>query len=379
MDSQSKIALMNAEMDAVIGTSSRVPRLWDSDGFDEWKQRFPQYIMRTEPKLWRSFLTGPKTIYQTNDKGEESSDAEKLVKDIADYTDNDWNIKEIDNKAYATLAMALAPNIAAGFRQYDNAKSLWEALLEVYDGNEDMKESRQDSLRQKFNMFNHVLGESLESQTQRFTSLVTQMTASGIVLSNSEINKKLLNSLPRRWSTHVAVIKRTKNLSTESLARVISTLNACEEDDRQQELNYSNSHSAANLGVSANNAFSALPTSALPPTKSVIPSISPSPTFPSPQPAPASHTTTNAPGVDENIALVANFVNCYNAFVAGNLIPPMTLGELDQIHPDDVEELDIQWQIAMAVFRAKKFGERTGKKNWGINADKKLGFQKEKL
>jgi hypothetical protein len=213
MDPQSKIALMNAELDAVIGTSSRIPRLWDSDGFDEWKQRFPQYIMRTEPKLWRSFLTGPKTIYVT--RGEkEPSDAPEKVKPITEYTDADWDIKEIDNKAYATLAMALAPNIAAGFRQYDNAKSLWEALLEVYDGNEDMKESRQDSLRQKFNMFNHILGESLESQTQRFTSLVTQMTASGIVLSNSEINKKLLNSLPRRWSTHVAVIKRTKNLST---------------------------------------------------------------------------------------------------------------------------------------------------------------------
>ena len=42
------------------------------------------------------------------------------------------------------------------------------------------------------------------------------------------------------------------------------------------------------------------------------------------------------------------------------------MSELDQIHPDDVEEMDISWHIGMAVFRAKKFTKHTGKNTWGI-------------
>lgn len=60
--------------------------------------------------------------------------------------------------------MALSPQIAQGFIEYTSAKALWEALIEVYEGNEDMKQSRQDMPRQKFNMFNYILGESLEAQ-----------------------------------------------------------------------------------------------------------------------------------------------------------------------------------------------------------------------
>ena len=104
---------------------------------------------------------------------------------------------EVDERALATLTMALSPDIAQGFRSYTSTKAFWEALIEVYEGNDDMKQSRQDLLRQKFNMFNHVLGESLEVQLQRFITLTTEMSTAGVVVSCSEINKKLLNNLPR--------------------------------------------------------------------------------------------------------------------------------------------------------------------------------------
>ena len=82
---------------------------------------------------------------------------------------------------------------------------------------------------------------------------------------------------------------------------------------------------------------------------------------------------------DENLALATGLVNCYNALVAGDLPPHLSFVDLDQIHPKDVEEMDITWQIAMAVFRAKQFAKKTRKNNWGMSADKKVGFNKEKL
>ena len=163
-------------------------------------------------------LRGPVKITYTLD-----DEAKTVVeKPVEDYTDADFEKVEVDDRALATLSMALTPEIAQGFREYTDAKSLWEALIAVYEGNEDMKHSRQDLLRQRFNMFNHILGESPEAQLQRFTTLTTEISNAGIVLPRSEINKKLLNSLPRSWDMNVSVIKKTKDLSKLSLAEVMA-------------------------------------------------------------------------------------------------------------------------------------------------------------
>ena len=136
--------------------------------------------------------------------------------------------------------MGLSHEIAQGFREYTSAKALWEALIEVYEGNEDMKQSRQDMLRQKFNMFNYVLGETLENQLQRFITLTTEMSSVGMMVTRSEINKKLLNSLPKSWDMNVSMIKKTKDLNRLSLAETRTIIKACDLDDKQREINHVN-------------------------------------------------------------------------------------------------------------------------------------------
>ena len=89
-----------------------------------------------------------------------------------------------------------------------------------------MKESRQDILRQNFNMFDYIPGETLEAQLQRFTTLTTEMNIAGIFLTKSKINKRLLNSLPKSWDMNVAVIKKTKDLNRLSIVEVIEELDA---------------------------------------------------------------------------------------------------------------------------------------------------------
>ena len=163
------------ELDSVMGTMTRIPRLTCVDGFSEWKFRIESYIKMAHPKVWRSMMRGPVKITFTLD-----DEAQTVVETpVEDYTDADFEKVEIDDRALATISMALTPDIAQGFREYTDAKSLWKALIAVYEGNEDMKQSRQDLLRQKFNMFNHILGESLEAQLQRFTTLTTLFMRSG--------------------------------------------------------------------------------------------------------------------------------------------------------------------------------------------------------
>ncbi|XP_076918948.1 uncharacterized protein LOC143579576 [Bidens hawaiensis] len=191
-----------------MGTATRVPRLLSFEGFNEWKFRFEHNAKMKDSNIWRSIMMGPQRItYQR------AGSTEVLVKPVAQYDDDDFAKVEEDEKALSTLTMALSPEIAFQFRELQSAKELWDELIEVYEGNEDMKRSRQDLLQKKFNMFNHVLGETLESQLQRFISLATEMRTAGILLQTSEINNKLVNSLPKNWDMHVAVIKKTKDLN----------------------------------------------------------------------------------------------------------------------------------------------------------------------
>ena len=174
MDSQSQTQFQ--ELDVVMGTTTRISRLMYAEGFPEWKYRIEKYIKMKDFKIWRSILRDPVRITV-------SVGGQLVDKSVENYTDEDFELIEEQERALATLTMALSPDIAQGFREYTSAKALWEALIEVYEGNEDMKESTQDMLRQKFNMFNYILGETLEAQLQRFTALTTDMNISGIFLT----------------------------------------------------------------------------------------------------------------------------------------------------------------------------------------------------
>ncbi|GJT07758.1 hypothetical protein Tco_0842220 [Tanacetum coccineum] len=52
--------------------------------------------------------------------------------------------------------------------------------------------------------------------------------------------------------------------------------------------------------------------------------------------------------------------------------------DLEQIDDVDIEEMDINWQIAMIAIRMKKFYKKTGRRVW-IDGNKPVGFDKKKL
>ncbi|GJW95061.1 ribonuclease H-like domain-containing protein [Tanacetum coccineum] len=56
---------------------------------------------------------------------------------------------------------------------------------------------------------------------------------------------------------------------------------------------------------------------------------------------------------------------------------PEITEDLEQLHPDDLEEMDLQWEMAMLTIRARRFIKRTGKK-LDINGQR-VGFNKSKV
>ena len=51
---------------------------------------------------------------------------------------------------------------------------------------------------------------------------------------------------------------------------------------------------------------------------------------------------------------------------------------MKQIDPDDLEEMDLKWQIAMLTMRARRFLQKTGR-NLGAKGTDTIGFDKTKV
>ncbi|GJV72610.1 ribonuclease H-like domain-containing protein [Tanacetum coccineum] len=57
--------------------------------------------------------------------------------------------------------------------------------------------------------------------------------------------------------------------------------------------------------------------------------------------------------------------------------PQLAQEDLEQLHPDDLEEMDLQWEMAMLTIRERRFIKRTGRK-LDINGQR-VGFNKSKV
>ncbi|GKE50906.1 reverse transcriptase domain-containing protein [Tanacetum coccineum] len=58
--------------------------------------------------------------------------------------------------------------------------------------------------------------------------------------------------------------------------------------------------------------------------------------------------------------------------------PQLDNEKLQQINPDDLEEMDLRWQMAMLTMRAKRFLNNTGRK-LTVNGTETIGFDKSKV
>ncbi|GKF47430.1 ribonuclease H-like domain-containing protein, partial [Tanacetum coccineum] len=58
--------------------------------------------------------------------------------------------------------------------------------------------------------------------------------------------------------------------------------------------------------------------------------------------------------------------------------PQLVHKDLQQIYSDDMEEMDLRWQMAMLTMRARSFLTNTGRK-LTVNGNETIGFDKSKL
>ncbi|GJV58483.1 ribonuclease H-like domain-containing protein [Tanacetum coccineum] len=84
--------------------------------------------------------------------------------------------------------------------------------------------------------------------------------------------------------------------------------------------------------------------------------------------------TTHGVSTTSTQVNAANFTNIDNQPNS----PQLVHEDLQQIHPDDMEEMDLRWQMAMLTMRARRFLKNTGRK-LTVNGNETIGFDKSKV
>ncbi|GKD94360.1 hypothetical protein Tco_1374197 [Tanacetum coccineum] len=84
-------------------------------------------------------------------------------------------------------------------------------------------------------------------------------------------------------------------------------------------------------------------------------------------------TTVNSTTIDNlrDVVICAFFTSPLNS-------PQLDNEDLQQINLDDLEEMDLRWQMAMLTMRAKRFLKNTGRKIT-VNGTETIGFDKSKV
>ncbi|GKA89581.1 ribonuclease H-like domain-containing protein [Tanacetum coccineum] len=289
--------------------------------FELWKIRIEQYFQMTDYALWEVIVNGDspppkKTINGVEQTYPPTTVEEKLA-------------KKNELKARGTLLMALPNEHQLKFNSYKNAKSLMEAIEKRFGGNKESKKVQKTLLKQQSENFNGSSSEGLDQIYDRLQKLISQLEIHEEIISQEDLNLKLLRSLPSEWKTPEVKGSSSTSQNTQNIAFVSSNITSS-----------TNEAVKTAHGVSTTNS------------------------------KPNASTLPNVDSLSD-VVIYSFFSSQSNSLKLDN-------EDLKQINPDDLEEMDLKWQMAMLIMRARRFLKKTGR-NLGVNGTDTIGFDKTKV
>ncbi|GJV00367.1 ribonuclease H-like domain-containing protein, partial [Tanacetum coccineum] len=243
--------------------------------------------------------------------------------------------KNNDVKARSMLLMVLPNEHLMTFNQYKDAKTLFAAIQTRFGGNEATKKTQKTLLKQ------------------------IQLAILGENISQEDLNWKFSRSLPSKWNTHVVVWRNKPDLDTMSFDDLYNNFKIVE-----QEVKGTASSSSQNM------AFVSSPSS----TNEVNTAngVSTANTQVSPTSTQVSTTSTQVSTANLSDDTVY-------AFLASQPNESQLVYEdLEQIHEDDIKEMDLKWQLALLSMRTRRFFHKTCRKI-AINRSDTAGYDKSNV
>nr|GEW85486.1 hypothetical protein [Tanacetum cinerariifolium] len=321
-------------------SSLKIPMLKTGD-YDLWSMRMEQHLTHTDYALWEVIINGDSPVPEPSAVGTvvpPKTKAQKLA-------------KKNELKARSTLLLAI-PDEHLLNHSIKDAKSLWEAIKIRFGGNKESKKMYKTILKQQYENFVASRSEGLDKTYDRFQKIINQLELNGEVISQEDANMKLLRSLPPAWNNIALIMRNKPDIETLSMDDLYNNLKVYKIEIKGKSSSGSNSHNVA--FVSSEN------TSSINETVNVAHDI----------PATGSKKQPSASSYADDVM--------FSFFASQSNTPQLDNEDLKQINTDDLEEMDLKWQVAMITMRVKKFMKRI-RRNLNFNGKEPVGFEKTKV
>ncbi|GJV20029.1 putative ribonuclease H-like domain-containing protein [Tanacetum coccineum] len=260
--------------------------------------------------------------------GEQSSvPAPKIAKQLT--------AKRNQERVKSILLLAIPDEYLLKFHNVPDAKSLWVAIKSRFGGNYESKKMQRNVLKHQFENFTTAPNE----------------------ISKEDINQKFMRSLPPSWSQIALIMRNKPDIDQTDIDDLYNNLRVYEDEIKRSSSSTSNSQNLAFL--SSENTSSTNEVSTASGNFGVNTAGGTSLTS----------QVSSTPGADE---VVCSF------FSQQTTSPPLDNEDLQQIDQDDLEELDIRWQVAMLTVRVQRFIQKTGR-NLDFKGKQPVTFDKSKV
>ncbi|GJR89320.1 putative ribonuclease H-like domain-containing protein [Tanacetum coccineum] len=264
----------------------------------------------------------------------------------------------LEVKARSTLMMGIPNEHQLKFNCIKDAKLLLEVVEKRFGGNTATKKTQRNLLKQQYENLTTLSLEMLDQTFDRIQKLVSQLELLDENLSQEDVNQKLLRSLSPEWKTHAVVWKNKAELKTMSMDDLYNNIKVYEPEVKGMSSSISSKWNMAFVSSSNNN------TNITNEAVNTAHGIS------------TASTQVNATNFT-NINNLSDVVIC-SFFASQPNSPQLAHEDLQQIHPGDIEEMDLRWQMTMLTMRARRFLKNTGRK-LTVNGNETIGFDKSKV
>ena len=207
----------------------------NSDEFGTWKARMILYITGIERNMMKILNEGPyiprSSLNPLLDPTGSRSGREKRKEH---WSEEEGRLVNLDtllkNMILGSVLETLVPTLVL----HPSAKTMWDELVNQFEGGDDTIVTRKVSLNKKYESFFALPNESLTGTYTRFMSIINQLRGLGVNKDKDILLEKFCDILPTKWSHMILVLRQGKTLHTHTLTTLYGAFRFTEENQAQR-------------------------------------------------------------------------------------------------------------------------------------------------
>ena len=189
---------------------------FDGTNFASWKHKMKMHILGFNPHVWAVIRVG----VQGNFFGE-GHEPDR------DATADELKMLQLNAQACDIIFNCLCPEEFNKISRLENAKEIWDTLIDMHEGTDSVRESKLDVLQSQLDKFKMKDGEGVAEMYSRLALITNEIAGLGSEeMTDKFIIKKILRALDGKYDTMCTLIQMMPNYKdlkpTEVIGRIVA-------------------------------------------------------------------------------------------------------------------------------------------------------------